>query len=99
MSKKDILKFNKTLLDKQINLKRKTKVRNNKLFLEPVPLPEPLKPTKYVAQKPVPKPRKKAPISLPRKAKPKPINRKVSKFISQIRQYYRPEQIEKFKKK
>jgi len=57
MSKKDLLKFSKTLLDKPINLTRKRIVRNNKLALEP--LPEPLKPTKYIAQKPVPKPRKK----------------------------------------
>ena len=53
MSKKDILKFSKALLDKPINLTRKRIVRNNKLALEP--LPEPLKPTKYIAQKPVPK--------------------------------------------
>jgi len=64
MSKKDILKFSKTLLNRPINLTRKRVVRNNKLALEP--LPEPLKPTKYIAQKPVPKPRKKAPVSLPR---------------------------------
>ena len=46
MSKKDILKFSKSLLDKPINLTRKRIVRNNKLALEP--LPEPLKPTKYI---------------------------------------------------
>ena len=97
MPKKDILKFNKTLLDKPINLTRKRVVKNNKLALEP--LPEPLKPTKYITEKPVPKPRKKAPVSLPRKVKPKPLNRKVSKLISLIKPYYSPEKIEKFKKK
>ena len=100
MPKKDILKFNKTLLDKPINLTRKRIVRNNKLALEP--LPKPLKPTKYIAQKPVPKPRTKKsqkPVALPRRVKPKPINRKISKFISQIKSYYSPEKIEKFKKK
>ena len=96
MSKKDILKFSKTLLDKPINLTRKIIVRNNKLALEP--LPEPLKPTKYIAQKPVPKPRKKAPVSLPRKVRPRPVDRKVSKLISLIKPYYSPEKIEKFKK-
>ena len=99
MPKKDILKFNKTLLDEPINLKPKTKVSNNKLVLERVSLPEPLIPTQYVAPKPVSKPRKKAPVALPRKAKPKPLNRKVSKLISLIKQYYSPEKIKKFKKK
>ena len=99
MPKKDILKFNKTLLDKPINLTRKRIVRNNKLALEP--LPEPLKPTKYVAPKPVPKPRKKAPVSLPRltRPRPRPVNRKVNKLIREITPYYSPEKIEKFKKK
>jgi len=97
MSKKDILKFSKTLLDKPINLTRKRIVRNNKLALEP--LPEPLKPTKYIAPKPVPKPRKKAPVSLPRKVRPRPVDRKVSKLISLIKPYYSPEKIEKLKKK
>ena len=96
MSKKDILKFSKTLLDKPINLTRKRIVRNNMLVLEP--LPEPLKPTKYIAQKPVPKPRKKAPVSLPRKVRPRPVDRKVSKLISLNKPYYSPEKIEKFKK-
>jgi len=63
------------------------------------PLPEPLKPTKYIAQKPVPKPRKKAPVSLPRKVRPRAVDRKVSKLIREIKQYYSPEKIEKFKKK
>ena len=92
MPKRDILKFNKKLLDKPINLTRKRVVKNNKLALEP--LPEPLKPTPYVAPKPKPKP-----VTLPRKPKPKPLNRKVSKLISLIKPYYSPEKIEKFKKK
>jgi len=96
MSKKDILKFSKTLLDKPINLTRKRIVRNNRLALEP--LPEPLKPTKYIAQKPVPKPRKKAPISLPRLPRPRPVNRRVNKLIREITPYYSRENIAKFKK-
>jgi len=63
------------------------------------PLPEPLKPTKYTAQKPVPKPRKKAPVVLPRTTRPRAVDRKVSKLISLIKPYYSPEKIEKFKKK
>ena len=99
MPKKDILKFGKTLLDRPINLSRKRIVKNNRLALEP--LPKPLKPTKYIAQKPVPKPRKKAPVSLPRltRPRPRPVNRKVNKLIREITPYYSPEEIEKFKKK
>jgi len=89
MSKKDILKFSKTFLDKPINLTRKRIVGNNKLALEP--LPKPLEPTPYIAQRPVPKPRKKAPVSLPRSTRLKPLNRRVSKLISLIKPYYSPE--------
>ena len=98
MSKKDILKFSKTLLDKPINLTRKRIVRNNKLALEP--LPEPLKPTKYIAQKPVPKPRtkKRAPIALPRNRLPMKVRENVRKLIDEIRPYYTPEAISQFKK-
>jgi len=63
------------------------------------PLQEPLKPTPYIAQKPVPKPRKKAPVSLPRlTSMPRALNRRVSKLISEITPYYSPEKIEKLKK-
>ena len=98
MSKKDILKFSKSLLDKPINLTRKRIVRNNKLTLEP--LPEPLKPTKYIAQKPVPKPRtkKRAPIALPRNRLPMKVIENVKKLIDEIRPYYTPEAISQFKK-
>jgi len=66
-----------------------------------VPLPEPLKPTPYAAQRPVPKPRKKAPVSLPRstRPRPRPVNRRVNKLIREITPYYSREKIEKFKKK
>ena len=96
MTKKDILKFSKTLLDKPINLTRKIIVRNNKLALEP--LPEPLKPTKYIAQKPVPKPRtkKRAPIALPRNRLPMKVRENVKKLIDEIRPYYSPEAISQF---
>jgi len=64
---------------------------NDKLAFEP--LPEPLKPTPYIAQRAVPKPRKKAPVSLPRSTRPKPLNRKVSKLISEITPYFSPEKL------
>jgi len=64
------------------------------------PLREPLKPTPYIAQRPVPKPRKKAPVSLPRSTRPRrrPVNRRVSKLIREITPYYSPEKVEKLKK-
>ena len=117
MPQKDILKFNKPLLDRpinlsrkigrnkftseplldqSINLSRKTIVRNNKFALEP--LPEPLKPTPYVAPKPKPKPRKKAPVTLPRNQLPKKVDKKVKKLIDEITPYYTPKAIRKFKK-
>ena len=79
-------------------MSRKIIVRNNRLALEA--LPEPLKPTPHRAQRPVPKPRKKAPVSLPRLTRPRPgpINRRVNKLIREITPYYSPEKIEKFKK-
>ena len=78
--KKDIMNFDKTLLDEPI--KRKRTVRDNKFYL--VPLPEPLKPTPYSPPKPVPKPRKRAkePIALPRV--PKKIRKKVKKIEALI---------------
>jgi len=83
MSKKDILKFSKTLLDQPINLTRKRIVRNNKLALES--LPKPLEPTPYVAPKPKPKQRKlRTPVSLPRNRLPKKVDKKVKKLIDEI---------------
>ena len=98
MSKKDILKFSKSLLDKPINLTRKRVVRNNKLAL--APLQKPLKPTPYVAQRPVPKPRtkKRAPIALPRNRLPMKVRENVKELIDEIRPYYTPEAISQFKK-
>ena len=104
MPKKDILKFNKTLLDKPINLTRKRIVRNNKLALEP--LPEPLIPTQYVApenkidaidSRPVPLPRfkSKRPVPLPRRRK---LYQKIKNLIAEITPYYSQKNIKKFKK-
>jgi len=86
----------KTLLDKPINLTRKRIVCNNKFAL--APLPEPLKPTPYVAPKPVPKKRRLgAPVSLPRNQRIRRDTR-VKKLIDEITPYYTPEAIRNFKK-
>jgi len=95
MSKKDILKSSKKLLDRPINLTRKRLVRNNKLAL--APLPEPLKPTPYQAPQPVPKKRSKAPVPLPRNQR-LTLEPRVKKLIDEISPYYTPEAIRKFKK-
>ena len=65
-------------------------------------LPEPLKPTKYVAPAPKPKPRTQKsrvspPVPLPRSS-PYPIDEEVKKFIDKITPYYKPEAISAFKK-
>ena len=99
MSQNNDATYAKTLLDQPINLTRKRIVKNNRLAL--APLPKTIKPTPYKAQRPVPKPRKKAPVSLPRSTRPRqrPVNRKVNKLIREIQPYFSPEKIEKFKKK
>ena len=64
-------------------------------------LPEPLKPTKYRAPKPTPKPRVKSKrlVPLPRSSSyPKPIAEKVKKLIDEITPYYNPEAITAFNK-
>ena len=98
MSQNNEATYAKTLIDRPINLSRKRIIRNNKLAL--AALPKPLEPTPYIAQRPVPRPRKKAPVSLPRitRPRPRPVNRKVNKLISEITPYYSPEKIEKVKK-
>ena len=61
--------FNKTLLDTPVpNKKVKFSLRGNKLKLETIKLPEPIKPTQYKPPKPIPKPRVKSkkPVPLPR---------------------------------
>ena len=93
--------FIKTLLDspvpnKKIKFFPSAKKLGSKLINI---LPEPLKPTKYVAPKPVPKPRtqKSRPVPLPRSI-PKPIDEKVQKFIDEITPLYKPEAVSAFQK-
>ena len=97
MSQNNDATYSKTLLDQPINLTRKRIVRNNKLAL--APLQKPLKPTPYVAQRPVSLPRRVRPRPANRRVRPRPANRRVSKLIREITPYYSPEKIEKFKKK
>ena len=84
--------FGKTLLD--------SPVPNRKLIKL---LPEPLKPTKYVAPVPKPKPRTQKsrvspPVPLPRSI-PKPIDDKIQKFIDEIiTPLYKKEAIKSFEK-
>ena len=63
-------------------------------------LPCPLVPTKYVPQKPVPKPRtqkSKRPVPMLRCSLfAKPVDKKIKKLIKEIAPYYRPEAIRKF---
>jgi len=73
-----------------------------------VPLPEPLKPTRYFPPKPTPKPRKKptalpriksrAPVALLRNRLPKKVREKVQKLIDEISPYYSEEALSQFKK-
>ena len=102
--------FKKTLLDQPVpNKKVKFFLSRNKSKLETTKLlPEPLKPTKYVPPKPIPKPRvvSKPPVQLPRRKPssrprpkaPKPIDLKVKRLIDEITPYYKPEAIEEFNK-
>ena len=103
--------FEKTLLDSPVpNRKIKFFPSGNKL--KPLKskliklLPQPLKPTKYVAPAPTckPKPRTQKsrispPVPLPRSSPyPKPIDEEVKKFIDKITPYYKPEAISAFQK-
>ena len=85
--------FEKTLLD--------SPVPNRKLIKL---LPEPLKPTKYVAPAPKPKLRTQKsrvppPVPLPRSIPlPKPFDEKVNKLINEITPFYKKEAIKSFEK-
>ena len=105
--------FEKALLDEPVpNKKLKFSLRGNKPKLETTKLlPDPIKPTKLTL-KPIPKPRKKTPKPIPKprvksmrpvpllrtRPLPKPIDKKVKKFIDEITPYYKPEAIEEFNK-
>ena len=61
-------------------------------------MPKPLKPTKYVTPKPIPKPRKERPVALPRRRAARVPNPSVQKLIEEITPFYRPEAIGEFRK-
>ena len=101
--------FEKTLLDSPVpNRKIKFFPSGNKL--KPLKskliklLPDPLKPTKYIAPAPKPEPRTQKsrvspPVPLPRSSPyPKPIEEEVKKCIDKITPYYKPEAISAFQK-
>ena len=86
--------FQKNLLDAP--LRRRRTIKYKQLYL--VPLPEPLQPTPYVPPKPVPPPRRKKPIPLPRAEKARVPNPRVQKLIEEITPFYTLEAIEKYRK-
>ena len=101
--------FGKTLLDSPVpNRKIKFFPSGNRLkSLKSKAvklLPDPLKPTKYIAPAPKPEPRTQKsrvspPVPLPRSSPyPKPIEEEVKKCIDKITLYYKPEAISAFQK-
>ena len=101
--------FGKTLLDSPVpNRKIKFFPSGNRLkSLKSKAvklLPDPRKPTKYIAPAPKPEPRTQKsrvspPVPLPRSSPyPKPIDEEVKKFIDKITPYYKPEAISAFQK-
>ena len=89
--------FQKTLLDAPIRTKRKRIPGKVGIFFEK--LPKPLEPAKYVPPKPVPPPRRKNPIPLPRAEKARVPDPRVQKLIEEIAPFYTPEAIEEFRDK
>ena len=77
--------------NKKIKFFRSPSQSGNKL--KPLKLKsDPLKPTKYVAPQPIPKPRKSRPVPMPRSnLYQKPIAEKVKKLIDEITPFYKPE--------
>ena len=86
--------FQPTLLDQQ--LKRKRRIKNKRLYFEP--LPKPLQPTPYVPPKPTPPPRRKRPIPFPRAEKARVPDPRVQKLTGEIAPFYRPEAIQEFRR-
>ena len=89
--------FQKTLLDAPIKPKRKRIPRKVGIFFEK--LPKPLEPAKYVPPKPVPPPRRKKPVALPRSQEARVPTSSIQKLIEEITPLYRPEVIQEFKEK
>ena len=87
--------FQPTLLDAP--LRRRRRIKNKQIYFEP--LPKPLQPTPYVPPKPVPPPRRKKPVALPRSQEARVPDPRVQKLIEKIAPFYTPEAIQKFRDK
>ena len=89
--------FQPTLLDAPIRTRRKRISGKVGIFFEK--LPKPLEPAKYVPPKPIPKPRKKRPVALPRRRAARVPNPSVQKLIEEITPFYRSEAIGEFRER
>ena len=86
--------FQPTLLDAP--LRRRRRIKNKQIYFEP--LPKPLQPTPYVPPKPVPSPRRKKPVALPRSGEARVPDPRVQKLIEEIAPFYSPEAIDEFRR-
>ena len=86
--------FQPNLLDAP--LRRRRRIKNEQIYFEP--LPKPLQPTPYVPPKPVPPPRRKKPVALPRSGEARVPDPRVQKLIEEIAPFYRPEAIDEFRR-
>ena len=89
--------FQPILLDAPIRTRRKRIPGIVGIFFEK--LPKPLEPAKYVPPKPIPKPKKKRPVALPRRRAARVPNPSVQKLIEEITPFYRPEAIGEFRER
>ena len=83
--------FQPTLLDAPLRSRRR--VKNKQIYFEP--LAKPLQPSPYVPPKPVPPPRRKKPVALPRSREARVPTSSVQKLIEEITPLYRQEAIRK----
>ena len=89
--------FQKTLLDAPIRTKRKRIPGKVGIFFEN--LPKPLEPAKYVPPKPVPPPRRKKPVALPRSGEARElVNPRVEKYYRELTPLYTSQAIEDYRK-
>ena len=88
--------FRKHFFDAPMRTKRKRIPGKVGIFFEK--LPKPLEPAKYVPPKPVPPPRRKKPVALPRSGEARVPTSSVQKLIREITPFYTPEAIEDYRK-
>ena len=87
--------FQPTLLDAP--LRRRRRIKNKQIYFEP--LPKPSQSTPYVPPKPVPPPRRKKPVALPRSGEARVPDPRVQKLVEEIAPFYTPKAIQKFRDK